>query len=610
MPEPGWIFATGPVAPRGLQSLEPGPGSHARDATYRIYATSTAGEGTSLLEQSPRPLTAPSWSPDGRSLAFGRVAVGDAGDCSLEVVVQDGLRQRRVLTRVPLTEPEVLARSFTASALVWSPDSRYLAVCGPPSSLGLTVIRADNGRVLKTVESATWASWSPDSNKLAFLISRDTSSSLYILNDSFGPMRKLTDLGQSFQAPWWSRDGRTLLVATRRPSSQPRRGGAMNEACIARIRVTTGEIETAVRIGDDTDDRVRPFRSMSFAIDRDGEEMFFSADVETHAKMVIWYRLRNHETFKRDNPVDFTVKVGALALSPVSHTLGLRVGPQDDSSPLGLWEIDKDRFTPLAPDDASRIEWIVLLINSARRLLPATRPVGQGSIAPTPSILPVPGESLTNSDPNKALPRIGRIGRPLCDRPASEGPAGPGLQAFLNEARFFFDALRGAHRSAFSGLETLEQAATSADHLTRLLWLRGQLLLEMGETDRARDVASYLKSEGSRPRSRFEVTSEGPRLTKEVDESSGWADQLARAVAAAEKRGSKPVVDDDAMTDHPNPDAPPGAGRGFPIERDLDPGVFAPTPRIRLGNGLPDRNGGPELDRPVLPRFRRVEPRE
>jgi hypothetical protein len=589
--------------------VEEASGSISRDATYRIYATSNVGEGTSLLEQSRRPLTAPAWSPDGRSLAFGRVAGSGAEGYRLELVVQDGIRKQKVLVSRPLADADSSAGNFTASTLAWSPDGRYLAICGPPASLGLSVIRADNGRVLKTVEAASWPSWSPDSNKLAFLVSQGLTSSLYVLNESFGPMRKLTELGQTFQAPWWSRDGRTLLVATRRPSVQSRRAGAMYEAYFARVRVATGDIETAVRIGDDTDDRVRPFRSMSFAIDRDGEDMFFSADVETQAKQVIWYRPKNHETFKRDNPVDFTVKVGALSLSPVSHTLGLRVGPQDAASPLGLWDVENNQFTALAPDDASRIEWLILLINSARRLLPSTRPLGQGSIAPTPSILPVPGETLANSDPNKALPRIGRIGRPLCDRPASDGPAGLGLQTFLNEARFFFDALRGDARAALSGLEPLEQTATSADHLTRLLCLRGQLLLELGEVERAQDVASYLKSEASRPRSRFEATSEGPRLTKEIDESIVWAEQLTRAVAAVEKRRSKPGESEGSMADHPNPDAPPGIGHGFPIDRELDPGVFAPvTPRIRLGNGMPFPNDPPGVDPPVLPRFRRVEP--
>src|SRR5262249_40084251 len=69
----GWIFEGSrdrPTATAGDQpsALRVVPGR----MSYRIWATQTAAESSALLEESAWPLTAPSWSPVGRSLAFGR----------------------------------------------------------------------------------------------------------------------------------------------------------------------------------------------------------------------------------------------------------------------------------------------------------------------------------------------------------------------------------------------------------------------------------------------------------------------------------------------------------------------------------------------------------
>ena len=98
-------------------------------------------ERSVLIEESAWPLTAPSWNPLGRSVAFGRFVPQSmepnqpAPRGRLEIVVQDGLDRKRVLWTLSDFELDAEARvRFPHLRPAWSPDGQFLAVPRPAGS--------------------------------------------------------------------------------------------------------------------------------------------------------------------------------------------------------------------------------------------------------------------------------------------------------------------------------------------------------------------------------------------------------------------------------------------------------------------------------------------
>jgi Tol biopolymer transport system component len=186
------------VAPR-----DPRNGECCLDGSSALWVTGPRGprllSGTEGAE-------APSWSRDGKRLAFvrrGRVYVARA----------DGTRAR-------LLRRDTHAQYWPA----WSPDGRRLsfwrARCGGRvrrpchDQLDVYVVGAD-GRGLRRIAAnvAGWgpAAWSPDARRLAF--GRDTE--IWVVNADGTGARRIAageSLGEGFSEPAWSPDGRRLVV--------------------------------------------------------------------------------------------------------------------------------------------------------------------------------------------------------------------------------------------------------------------------------------------------------------------------------------------------------------------------------------------------------------
>ena len=628
MPAPGWVLDTGAIFPGYDHRADNDKPTVRRELVYRIYATSVAGEGTTLLEESRGALTAPSWSPDGRSLAFGRVVTEGPGSSRFEVVLQDGPRQQRVITSRPLSDDEVLRGGFAGTMPAWSPDGRYLVVCGPPGAVGLNVIRADNGRILKSIEEAAWPSWSPDSTKLAYIATRVDPANklvdpigtppeqmararvqvgLYVLDDGFGTSRMVAELGQAFQTPVWSREGKSVIVASRKLRGPQRWPTSSRPVDLLRVDIASGAEENLFTMSSVDADHQKHFRSISFTLNRDGDDLFFATDVEGQRCEVFWCRPKTHEVLKRALPLDVSVRAGALAVSPAKNTLALRLGTPGATAPVGLWEVADNTLTPLVPDPHARVAWIGLLIDTARDLIRSTLPLIDGPIPARPTILPIRGEIPTNHQAYYGLRRIGRIGVPLCELPADAKPADPRLKAFLAEAKLFFDELAGNDAAALADLDALEDLTDSPDHRMRWLCLRTQLVIGTGDFDRAKDMVAFLKSAGSRRHSRVETTVAGVSVTEEIGDLERWSSTLAKTAENAEKsRGMRRPNRRDTALGHTNPDNP---GRhdfesnpfGTAVPRAPMPGQFVVPADIQEI----ERRLGASPVPPIMPRFQR-----
>jgi Tol biopolymer transport system component len=176
--------------------------------TYHLYVMNADGSG---LRRLTRNQTGKSthhqlvWSPDGRTIYFGRY-----------LVRTDGSGARR-LPYIP----------FTA---VWSPDGRGIAFARPRGRTGsgpccdsspadIYVMNADGSGTRKLTHNAgrnAEPAWSPDGRKIAFRSTRDGNRDIYVMNANGSNQRNLTRNPAQDSRPSWSPDGRRIAFVSDR----------------------------------------------------------------------------------------------------------------------------------------------------------------------------------------------------------------------------------------------------------------------------------------------------------------------------------------------------------------------------------------------------------
>ena len=198
----------------------------------------------------------PSWSPDGRRLAYVAPAAGGLHD--VYVADADG-KHRTPLTRTP---------RFSESGPKWSPEGKRLVV---ERDGRLWVIRADRrgDRFLANGREPSWSqkrsriafvgadddlyvvqpsghgrrrltttptavesqpAWSPDGRRIAYVALEAESTDLYVLDVASGSVARLTQDANVEWSPVWGPGGRTITFVSDLPGgpvrSVPAAGGA------------------------------------------------------------------------------------------------------------------------------------------------------------------------------------------------------------------------------------------------------------------------------------------------------------------------------------------------------------------------------------------------
>lgn len=172
-----------------------------RDGHYGVYVMRADGTHTRRLSVSSAGDQAPSWSPDGRLIAFSRATKG------LYVIAVDGRRVTR-LTHAPNAKDEDPA---------WSPDGSRIVFVRHELGVGsaLFLVRP-NGRGLCELtpftESVGAPTWSPDGRKLAYSTGDGLGFGIAVVNADGTGRRTLTPQGLDFH-PAWSPDGRQIVFA-------------------------------------------------------------------------------------------------------------------------------------------------------------------------------------------------------------------------------------------------------------------------------------------------------------------------------------------------------------------------------------------------------------
>ena len=176
--------------------------------SYEIYVTNISGQNSLNLTQHPASDKYPTWSPDGKQIAFTSERNGNK---EIYVMDADGSNLTR-LTDHPRSD----------SHPTWSPDGTQIAF---ESILILRrdifVMHADGTnvrQVTNTPETDIEPSWSPDGKKIAFASYRKENKvfDVYVINVNGTDERNLTDSKFEDRHPTWSPDGLQIAYSSRR----------------------------------------------------------------------------------------------------------------------------------------------------------------------------------------------------------------------------------------------------------------------------------------------------------------------------------------------------------------------------------------------------------
>ena len=144
----------------------------------------------------------PSWSPNGRHIAFHS---DRDGDFEIYVMDSDGDNLRR-LTNSP-------ADDYFPS---WSPNGRHIAFhSNRDGNLEIYVMDSDGDNLRRLTNNSAWdtdlfPSWSPNGRHIAFSSNRDGNFEIYVMDSDGDNLRRLTSHSDSDRLPSWSPDGRHI----------------------------------------------------------------------------------------------------------------------------------------------------------------------------------------------------------------------------------------------------------------------------------------------------------------------------------------------------------------------------------------------------------------
>jgi Tol biopolymer transport system component len=139
---------------------------------------------------------------------------GWRSDNELYVVNADGSGQRRLTSISTLETPS------------WSPDGRRIAFRKAGREKGIYVVSTDGSGVRRlTGQWSFGAAWSPDGRRIAFWSARDGNGEVYVMNADGSGQLNLTRNPRWERSPIWSPDGRKIAFLRHFPAFEFGCGG-------------------------------------------------------------------------------------------------------------------------------------------------------------------------------------------------------------------------------------------------------------------------------------------------------------------------------------------------------------------------------------------------
>jgi Tol biopolymer transport system component len=207
----GKIYVDGRPIARGAQpTWSPDGRRIAFTRLGEIYVVDANGRNEKRLTTTAQPVSFPAWSPDGRTIAF-------AGVRDVFTVPANGGRVKN-LTRSP--KPWLL-RTTPA----YSPDGRTIAITASTDAYNSDVflLRSDGSAMRRLTRSQgthdrhgeeSSPDFSPDGKRIVFVSNRDDNQELYVVGVDGRNERRLTRTpGADEDGPRYGRDGKRILFA-------------------------------------------------------------------------------------------------------------------------------------------------------------------------------------------------------------------------------------------------------------------------------------------------------------------------------------------------------------------------------------------------------------
>jgi dipeptidyl aminopeptidase/acylaminoacyl peptidase len=154
---------------------------------------------------------APFWSPDGARIAFTTAFDCDPDNREIVVMNADGSNQ------VKLTDND--ADDYLSA---WSPDSQQIAfVSDRDGNDEIYIVNADGNAPRRLTDSSShdhMPAWSPNGKQIAFVSDRSGNDEIYVIDVNGETARQLTNHPSTDWFPFWSPDGTQLLFSSKRDS--------------------------------------------------------------------------------------------------------------------------------------------------------------------------------------------------------------------------------------------------------------------------------------------------------------------------------------------------------------------------------------------------------
>lgn len=169
---------------------------------YSLQVSDVDGYNPQSLLNSPEPILSPSWSPDGKYVAY---------------VSYEDQRPRIYVQEVASGQREVIS-SFPGlnGAPVWSPNGKQLALVlskdGNPDIYVMDIASRNLRRLTDSAAIDTEPTWSPNGKTIVFTSDRGGSPQLYRISAKGGRSERLTFEGKYNARPRFSPNGELLAM--------------------------------------------------------------------------------------------------------------------------------------------------------------------------------------------------------------------------------------------------------------------------------------------------------------------------------------------------------------------------------------------------------------